>query len=272
MGHVDACSSVQLNKSNGNVQHVFLNVVIHCKGKETKVYAFLDQVSTACFCDCSLARKLQLSSMSQQLKLQMLTETKSYRTVSAEMEVKGLFDGDWFQLPDITVVDEIPVQPNVIPTSQILSNHSCLADTNFSKLDRKNTQLLIGSNVPRVFSLEDLRFVPDKLSPDAVKSPLGWSLLGPCSKFNCTVCSNDKNVYYVSTLRDNFEEDDRNFIYESRRDFSNSQFQCYDEDNFYLKSISMNDFKVYRMLKSLIKLVNTTTSYHYPGSMKIRLC
>ena len=93
--------------------------------------------------------------------------------------------------------------------------------------------------------LEDLRSAPDKLSPDAVKSPLGWSLLGPCSKFNCAVSSSDKNVYYVSTLRDNFEEDDRNSIHESRRNFSNIQFQCYDEDNYYSKPISMNDFKVY---------------------------
>ena len=94
-GHVDACSSVQLNKSNGDVQHVFLNVVpvhVRCEGKETEVYAFLDQGSTACFCDRSLARELQLSGTSRQLKLQTLTETKSYRNVSAEMEVKGLFD------------------------------------------------------------------------------------------------------------------------------------------------------------------------------------
>ena len=81
-------------------------------------------------------------------------------------------------------------------------------------------------------------------------------MLGPCSKFNCTVSSSDKNVYYVSTLRNNFEEDDRNFIYESRRNFSNIQFQCYDEDNYYSKPISINDFKVYRMLKSSIKLVD----------------
>ena len=258
-GHVDACSSVQFNKSTGNVQHVILNVVpvrVRCEGKETEVYAFLDQGSTACFCDRSLAKELQLNGTSQQLKLQTLTETKSNRTVSAEIEVKGLFDGDWVQLPDVTVVDEIPVQPNVIPTSQILSNHSYLADINFRKLDRQNVQLLIGANVPRVFRLEDLRSAPDKLSPDPVKSPLWWSLLGPCSKFNCTVSSSDKNVYYVSTLSDNFEEDDRNFIYESRRDFSNSQFQCHDEDNYYSKPISMNDFKVYRMLKSSIKLVN----------------
>ena len=123
-GHIDACSSVQLNKSTGNVQHVFLNVVpvrVRCEAKETEVYALLDQGSTACFCDRSLARELQLSGTSRQLKLQTLTATKSYRTVSVEMEVKGLFDGDWVQLPDVTVVDEIPVQPNVIPTSQISS-------------------------------------------------------------------------------------------------------------------------------------------------------
>ena len=62
-GHIDACSSVRFNKSTGNVQHVFLNVVpvrVRCEGKETEVYAFLDQGSTACFCDRSLARELQL--------------------------------------------------------------------------------------------------------------------------------------------------------------------------------------------------------------------
>ena len=61
------------------------------------------------------------------------------------MEIKGLFDGDRVQLPDVTVVDEVPVQPNVIPTSQILNNYRYLADINFSKLDRQNVQLLIGA-------------------------------------------------------------------------------------------------------------------------------
>ena len=81
---------------------MFLNVVlIHVSkccsgsGQETEVYAVLDQSFIACFCDCSLARELQVSGMSQQLKLQTLTETKSCRTVSAEMKVRGLFDDNW---------------------------------------------------------------------------------------------------------------------------------------------------------------------------------
>ena len=41
---------------------------------------------------CTDGVSLQLSGTSRQLKLQTLTETKSYRTVSAEMEVKGWFD------------------------------------------------------------------------------------------------------------------------------------------------------------------------------------
>ena len=102
---------------------------VRCEGKETEVYAFLDQGSTACFCDRSSARELQLSGTSPQLKLQTLTETKSSRIVSAEIEVKGLFEEDGVQLPDVTFVEKIPVQPNVIPTSQILSNH--LADINY---------------------------------------------------------------------------------------------------------------------------------------------
>ena len=111
------------------------SVRVRCKGKETEVYAFLDQGSTACFCGRSLAGELQLSVTSRQFKLQKV------RTVSVEMEVKSLFDRDWVQLPDVTVVDEIPVQPNVIPTSQTLSNHSYLADINFLTLDMQNVQL-----------------------------------------------------------------------------------------------------------------------------------
>ena len=98
MCRVDACSSVQLNKSTGNVQHIFLNVVsvrVRCEGKATEVYAFFDQGSTACFCDRSLARELQVNCTSRRLKFQTLTETKWYRTALAEMEVRGLFDGDW---------------------------------------------------------------------------------------------------------------------------------------------------------------------------------
>ena len=70
------------------------------------------------------------------------------------MEVKGLFDRNWVQLPDVTVVDEIPVQPSIIPTSQILRNHSYLADINFPKLDRQNVQFLIGAKL--LMSLEYL--------------------------------------------------------------------------------------------------------------------
>ena len=85
------------------------------------------------------------------------------------MEARGLFDGDWVQLPDATIVDEIPVQPNVIPTSHILSNHSYLANINFVKLDRQTAQFLIGANVPKVFRLEDLISAPDQSSPETVK-------------------------------------------------------------------------------------------------------
>ena len=48
--------SVQLNKSPGNFQYVFLNAIpvrVCCEGKETEVHAFLDQGFTACICDRS---------------------------------------------------------------------------------------------------------------------------------------------------------------------------------------------------------------------------
>ena len=82
---------------------------VRCEGIETKVYALLGQGFTVCFCNRNLARELPMSDTNQQLtrKLQTLTKTKSYRTVSAEMEVRGLFDEGWIQLPDVTAVDEI---------------------------------------------------------------------------------------------------------------------------------------------------------------------
>ena len=54
------------------------------------------------------------------------------------MEVRRLFDGEWVQFLYVAVVHEIHVQPNVIPTSQILSNHSYLADINFPMLEKIN--------------------------------------------------------------------------------------------------------------------------------------
>ena len=54
------------------------------------------------------------------------------------MEVRSLFDGEWVQFLDVAVVHEIHVQPNVIPISQILSNHSYLDDINFPILEKIN--------------------------------------------------------------------------------------------------------------------------------------
>ena len=77
-------------------------------------------------------------------------------------------------------MNSIPVSPNKAPTSQTLKRHSYLRNIEFPHIEKCQVQLLIGANVPQVFREQSIGSDLDPSLPDAVRAPLGWSLLGPC--------------------------------------------------------------------------------------------
>ena len=64
------------------------------------------------------------------------------------------------------------------------------------RIKKKSVQLLIGANIPKAFRVEDVRTAPNTCSPDAVRSPLGWSLLGP--SFTDNSFATNVGAYFVA--------------------------------------------------------------------------
>ena len=102
---------------------MFLNVVpvrVKYLDKIKKIYAFLDQGSTTCFCDQNLAKDLEASGLKRQLALQTLAATQSLETESLKLSVQNLNKGDWIELLDVAIVKEIRVKPNAIPDANLI--------------------------------------------------------------------------------------------------------------------------------------------------------
>ena len=137
-------------------------------GKIKQIYAFLDQGSTTCFCDQNLAKNLEASRLKRQLALQTLTATQSLVTESLKLMVQNLNGGDWIELPDVTIVKEIPVKLNFIPDFTLTKQYSYLRDLEFPRVPVDSVELLIGANVSQVFRFNAIRQAAENGLLDAV--------------------------------------------------------------------------------------------------------
>ena len=93
----DSTQSVQLSSSiSSSSLPVYLNLVpvtVKYLDREIAIYAFLDQGSSRCFCDQSLAEEPQATGQKRKLTLATLSSTKSLDTVSISFEVESLDGG-----------------------------------------------------------------------------------------------------------------------------------------------------------------------------------
>ena len=94
----NACSTIQIANSyqKNTSSSVFLNVVpVKVKYKNTvpKIYAFLDQGLTTCFCDESFVKSLKAKGNKQQLTLQTLTIPQVLNTKTVKLSVQILNGG-----------------------------------------------------------------------------------------------------------------------------------------------------------------------------------
>ena len=257
----DSTQSVQLSSSiSSSSVPVYLNVVpviVKYLDREVAVYAFLDQGSSTCFCDQSLVEELQATGQKRKLTLATLSSTKSLDTVSISFEVESLDGVERIKLSDIVVVNSIPVSPNKAPTSQTLKRHSYLQNIEFPCLEKRQVQLLIGANVPKVFRVQSIRSAPDPSLPDAVRSPLGWSLLGPC--LDDYPVASQESVNFISAKVDNCFADkiDALFLKSTNKIDGNFVNTLDDsDDQFFDKEVSIEDRRVYSLFKSLVKFVD----------------
>ena len=176
------CSLLGLNNSSDKIQNsMYLCVVpvkVKYRNKLVKTYAFLDQGSTRSFCDKKLFDILGASGTADEVILQTLTGSKSYQGFNISFTVSALDDNEEYSLSNVLCIPSIPISPNLIPTRKVLNKLAHLRDIEFPQVANATVTLLIGTDSPEIFCTREFRKGCGG-QPVAVRTPLGWSLLGP---------------------------------------------------------------------------------------------
>ena len=194
-------TNVDTNSLNSHSsEDVYLCVVpvrVRYDNAEVHTYAFLDLGSTHTFCDTKLINAINVSGESENISVNTLNGVTPHSGVKCSLSILPIKEDDEFILTDVISLDKIPVKPNILPAKGDIAELAYLRDIKSSSLKGGSVTLLIGANVPEMFIMKECR-KGLRGQPIAVKTPLGWSLLGPSLSFssstNCQVNFVDSKV------------------------------------------------------------------------------
>ena len=101
------------------------------------------------------------------------------------LKIFSLDDSYAIDLLKVFSIDDIPVPPNLIPAKCKLKEMPHLCNLAFPKIDGASVTLLIEADVPQLFCLAAFR-EGRRSEAVAIKTPLGWSLLGSSLSLSST--------------------------------------------------------------------------------------
>ena len=146
--------------------------------RHADVYAFLDEGSDTSLCTEDLIKLLGLKGKPTQFSLSTMSGTEQQSGRQVSLCVQGLNEDAVVNLSNVLSVARLPDLGTSIPSCRDHEIHGeVLKGVTFPDLCGK-VELLIGANVPEAHRTLEYR-INHSGGPNAVKSPLGWSLIGP---------------------------------------------------------------------------------------------
>ena len=103
---------------------------------------------------------------------------KSIHGEEVRLVVSSLNGDESVDIPSYWTVNKLLASRTCIPTAHDVSQWSRLAGMGFPEPENKNVAVIIGCDVPEAHWVLDQRRGRRK-APDAVKTLLGWTLMGP---------------------------------------------------------------------------------------------
>ena len=173
--------SSQTSNSRVYLDIVPVKVVVEDSNIVVQTYALLDSGSDKTFCEKRLAEQFNLESSPVKLAMQTLTPGAPHvmNTKVVSFNLSSLDSSYSINLPEVVVVDSIPVAPTVIPSNDKLSKYPHLRGIDLHVIENGSVTMLIGNDCAAAHRCLDNRFSPDPGdSPDAVLTPFGWTLRG----------------------------------------------------------------------------------------------
>lgn len=145
-------------------------------------YALLDSGSDVSLCSNNLLKKLEKQGEQHNYFINTISGSNIYQSgVKVSLDVTSLDSQSCVTLDSVIGVDKLPITEASIPKQCEIAQWPHLADLNFPCLDNVDVELLIGGNNPDAFWVYEQR-TRDRKDPYAIKTLLGWALMGPITK------------------------------------------------------------------------------------------
>ena len=174
--------------------------------KEALCYALLDTMSDSTWMTNSIASSI--SAVGQAVSLSLTTMTSKDEIVScrkfSNINIRGYTSKHMMKLPQVYSRDSIPVDRSHIPTSTVARNFKHLLEIADQMPERLNIPigLLIGYDAAYAMFPECSLRGDDITLPYAVKTPLGWCIVGT-TQSSGTKCSVNRRLATIELSNPN---------------------------------------------------------------------
>ncbi|XP_071479017.1 uncharacterized protein [Diadema antillarum] len=187
-----------------------LPVKVRGNGKEVTTCALLDQGSDVTLCDERLVKELGLKGSAKELELTTINQQNhKVMSVEVDMTVTGIGKTEIIQLDSVWTVKKLPISESSMPHAEDVERWPHLKGLELPNMENNEVMLLIGGDVPEAFWVMEERRGGRK-DPYAIRSPLGWTLIGPT---NNTKRKTDFKVNFVHNKDEQLQQQVERFWY-----------------------------------------------------------
>lgn len=229
-------------------------VPVKVKGKNgdkvLETYAFLDNGSDVTLCDEKLVEELELDGTKRNFLLTTQEKRDSARKgLEVELKIEALDGSDTLDIQKVWTVNRLNVSQQSIATAEDIKKWPHLNDVELGSTENKEVRILIGSNVPEAFwVLEERR--GKRGEPYAIRSPLGWTLIGPTLPIEDE--ESQYNVNFIRVGEENGSEED--ILLRQVKSFWETDFGGSISDP--KTAMSVQDKKALQMMEQSVELVS----------------
>ncbi|XP_063969477.1 uncharacterized protein LOC135157524 [Lytechinus pictus] len=184
-----------------------LPVKVRGNGREVTTWALLDHGSDVSLCEHRLADDLRIQGKETNFRLTTVNNTNTQRGgQEVSFSIQGIKDRDVIDMPRVWTVESLPTTHRSIPRQQDVDRWSHLKGIELPTAAKKDITLLIGSDTPEAFWVQEERRGKKK-EPYAIRSPLGWTVMGPTGRRR----KGAFDVNNISSMDDHLQEQVQRF-------------------------------------------------------------
>lgn len=196
-GYSNCCAVSETGFTQNKVSLRIVPVVVKNGNMHVKTYALLDKGSDITLCsDDSVGKNIRVKGTPREFTITTVNQsTDSRYGLEVKLKASPLDGNEMVTLNRVWSVRRLPISLTSLPDRSELGKWKHLAGITLPRIKEGEVELLIGSDTPEAFWVEEERR-GKRGEPYAMRSMLGWSIIGPTGK---TVLPTSVNVNFQQT-------------------------------------------------------------------------